>query len=165
VDSDWPTRLCPTYFHTLIIGSSDDTNRDLARLWELDTAMDVTAPISTEDAMISHFLDTHSVDQVGRYIVQLPRVPNPPKLGQSRTLAMQHFLSNERSLERKGKLKDFNHALQKYLTLGHAEIVPEHPHSHRTTTISLSMKFLKIPPIRWSGRCLTPPLGHRLASH
>ncbi len=76
---------------------------------------------------------------------------------------MQRFLSNERSLERKGKLKDFNHALQEYLTLGHAEIVPEHQltQDHYYLPVHGVFKDSTTTKVR---RCLTPPLGHRLAS-
>jgi len=86
--------------------------------------MEVASSTRIEDASISHFLDTHSVNTKGRYKVQLPRVPNPPELGQSSTLAVQRFLRNERSLRKRGKLEEFEHALQEYLTIGHAKEVP-----------------------------------------
>ncbi len=120
-----PLDYTPPASITLKIGSTDNTSPpDLSQLWELDMTPEVTSSSRMEDASISHFLDTHSVSAEGRYAVQLPRVPNPPELGQSRTLAVQRFLSNERSLRKQKKLEEFEHALQEYLTLGHAEEVP-----------------------------------------
>ncbi len=117
-----PLDYTPPASTTLKIGSTDNTSPpDLSQLWELDMTPEVTSSSRMEDASISHFLDTHSVSAEERYAVQLPRVPNPPELGQSRTLAVQCFLSNKRSLRKQGKLEEFEHALQEYVTLGHAE--------------------------------------------
>ncbi len=100
-----PLDYTPPASTTLKIGSTDNTSPpDLSQLWELDMTPEVTSSSMMEDASISHFLDTHSVSAEGRYAVQLPRVPNPPELGQSRTLAVQRFLSNERSLRKQGIL-------------------------------------------------------------
>jgi len=120
-----PLDYQPPTSTTLKIGSSDDTlAQDLSRLWELEGTPEAASQASAEDISIAHFKETHRIDQEGRYLVALPRISNPPELGSSRNIAVQRFLSNENSLKRKGKLEEFNKALQEYLTLGHAEVVP-----------------------------------------
>ena len=56
--------------------------------------------------------------------MNLPRTQDPPQLGHSRPTALRRFHQNERSLETKGKLGQFQEVLQKYVTLNHAEQVP-----------------------------------------
>ncbi len=59
-------------------------------------------------------------------MVSLPFKNDPPSLGDSRKQALSRFFHNERSLKSKGKLTAFNEALQEYLTLGHAHVIPFH---------------------------------------
>ncbi len=110
---------------TLKIGAPDNQLcQDLSQLWELEKTPETSSSLPPEDDYVKHFEETHTTNAEGRYSVQLPRIANPPDLGVSRNLAIQRFLSNEKSLQRKGKLEEFQKALQEYLTLGHAEIVP-----------------------------------------
>ncbi len=110
---------------TLKIGAPDNQLcQDLSQLWELEKTPETSSSLPPEDDCVKHFEETHTTNAEGRYSVQLTRIANPPDLGVSRNLAIQRFLSNEKSLQRKGKLEDFQKALQEYLTLGHAEIVP-----------------------------------------
>ncbi len=74
--------------------------------------------------MVQNFQDTHQIQADGRYMVKLPRVFNPPDLGESRSRAIQRFRQNEKSLKRKHKIKYFNAVLKEYLDLDHAEPVP-----------------------------------------
>ena len=60
----------------------------------------------------------------GRFSVTLPRVINPPAIGNTRRQAMSRLLSNEKSLRTKGKLAAFTKVMQEYLDLQHAEIIP-----------------------------------------
>jgi len=71
-----------------------------------------------------HFNETHSIDKDGRYIVKLPRIANPPTLGTSKHLAITRHKQSQRSLVRKGKVREFNNALAEYQELGHAEEAP-----------------------------------------
>ena len=73
---------------------------------------------------IMHFQDTCTKDAHGQYVMSLPRHTPPPKLGKSRETALQRYLSNERSLCKVGQWETFHQGVQKYLDLGHAELVP-----------------------------------------
>ena len=79
---------------------------------------------SDEEKAQAHFLDTHKVLDDGRFSVKLPRVDPTPRLGESRTGAVRRYLSNERTLKRKGQLEKFTQVLKEYLQLNHAEVVP-----------------------------------------
>ena len=76
-----------------------------------------------EKYVVDHFKDNHSRDEEGRFVVPLPRKAASPPLGESRTQAVNRFLTLERSLKFKGKVPEFNDAIQEYFTSGHAEEV------------------------------------------
>lgn len=77
-----------------------------------------------EQKAMDHFDETILRDQDGRYRAALPRLDHPPLLGRSRGLCLRRFLSNEKSLQRRGMLDDYNIALSEYGRMGHAERVP-----------------------------------------
>ncbi len=108
------------------IQTTEDTlYEDLSLLWAVDKTPETAHLCSAEEDIVNEFKDTHVIKTDGRYSVKLPRVSNPPELGQSRNMALRRFQQNERSLSQKGKLEEFNQALMDYLTLGHAEVVPD----------------------------------------
>lgn len=57
-------------------------------------------------------------------MVALPKNPNSIPIGESRSQALKHFLSLERSLATKGRFIDFDAVMQEYLVLKHAELIP-----------------------------------------
>ena len=73
---------------------------------------------------MDHFKAHHSRDDDGRFIIPLPRITNPPLLGESRSSAVRRYLSLELSLSSKGKSEEFHDVMEEYLKLGHAELVP-----------------------------------------
>ncbi len=107
-------------------GKEDPLDSLLQSMWTLDQSPDVsTKHLSQDDAQaVAHFHDTHVISPDGRFAVALPRVVNPPSLGESRSTAVRRFLQNERSLSKKGKLSDFEAVLKEYVDLDHAEKVP-----------------------------------------
>ena len=105
--------------------TEDDLHKDLSLLWQLDRTPELSHLQPEDEEVTQHFLDTHYVDEDGRYVVKLPRIHNPPELGTSRNLAMRRYLQNDRSLNKKGKSAEFNKALSAYLQLEHTEVVPE----------------------------------------
>ena len=64
-------------------------------------------------------------DPDGRYVVPLPKKLDAKPLGESRSTAVRRFLSLERSLRAREQFDQFNECIQEYLTMGHAEEVPE----------------------------------------
>ena len=57
-------------------------------------------------------------------VVQLPRKSTAPQLGESRPISEQRFQQNERSLRRKGKLKEHEAQVRDYAERDHSEKVP-----------------------------------------
>ena len=73
----------------------------------------------------SHYLSNLSYSSHdSRYQVTLPKKPELFPLGDSKTQAVNRYLSNERSLLRKNVWEPFQAVVQQYLDLGHAEEVP-----------------------------------------
>ncbi len=96
---------------------------DLSRLWELDQVPDAS-PLSTDEQQAVRQFDDMVNRVGGRFAVSLPRVKDPPLLGDTRRQALSRLLTNEKTLKAKDKLEAFSVVLPEYLTLGHAETVP-----------------------------------------
>jgi len=47
----------------------DPLHSDLARLWELDQVPNSKSSVAEDDEAINHFLETHTIDTDGRYVV------------------------------------------------------------------------------------------------
>ena len=108
----------------------DSLHQLLVRLWKMDQIPE-TAQLKDEDQLaMEHFADTHKVDKGGHYVVKLPRVPEPPELGESRQMAVKRFEQNERSLRRNGLFNQFEDVVNEYIELDHAEPVPSVEISH-----------------------------------
>ena len=95
------------------------------RIWLVDEVPgDALGYDSDEKRAADCFQDTIYREPDGRYVVQLPRKISPPKLGESRSLALKRYNHNEKALKQKGRWEDFAGAIQEYGQLGHAELVP-----------------------------------------
>ena len=73
---------------------------------------------------MQHIQTNNYHDEIGRFVVPLPRKPAAKPLGESRSQAVQRFLSLEHSLHCKGQFTDFNTVMQEYFDIKHAESVP-----------------------------------------
>ena len=97
-------------------------NSTMERFWELEQPVK-EAPVHTpdEERVQEEYARTHLfVPEAGRYQVTLPRKKNKQELGESRSIAYRRYLSNERSLQKKGKLEPFMKEVKSYLDLDHA---------------------------------------------
>ena len=117
-------------FITHVVASVEDSrvsDQILARFQELEEPSSfnlqaVRTP--TETKVEQHFSNTHHYDkELQRYVVRLPKVDDPPSLGESRTQAINRARANEKSLIRRGGLQPFQEVMREYLTLRHAEEV------------------------------------------
>jgi len=102
----------------------DNLVDDLSTLWELDR-VPAAPTLSPEDEKAVDDFHSSFVRKDNRFHVQLPRVKDPPLLGDSRRMAVSRLLANERSLSSKGKLEAFDVVMREYMTLDHAELVPK----------------------------------------
>lgn len=140
----------------------DNLQSDLSKLCELDQVPEAPSNTPDDDTTIEEFVNSHSrVD--GRFMVKLPRLPDPPTLDNSRGQALRRLLVNEKTLTKKGRLEDFQKVLHEYLTLGHAKVVPRNQLKITTYQYTLYSKILCLPPS--CVRCLTPRPAPLLASH
>ena len=83
-------------------------------------------PISLLEQQVEDmYLDTVVYNSINkRYTVSLPWKLDAPPLGDSRSQALQRYISNERSILRRNIWKPFQDVVQGYVDLGHAEIIP-----------------------------------------
>ncbi len=88
----------------------------LQKFWEIEDAEPALNP--EERSAIQHFKANQTRNDVGRFIVPLPRRKNIKPLGESRTQAVRRFLALERNLHSKNQFEE-------YFKLGHAEAVPQ----------------------------------------
>jgi len=117
LNSDPPPALMATVPPT-------DLQLDLGKLWEMDQVPEAPKMSPEDQAIIDDFnASARRID--GRFSVSLPRISNPPPLGNSRKQALSRLLANERSLAAKGKLSSFQTAVREYLEMGHAHIIPQ----------------------------------------
>ncbi len=82
----------------------DETHSLCQQLWDMEKVPEVSRHTPEEESALQQFSSHLTRESDGRYSVKLPRVHYPPQLGDSRRMATSRFLSNERSLLRKGKL-------------------------------------------------------------
>ncbi len=102
-----------------------DLQQDLGKLWELDQVPEAPKWSPEDQAVLNEFQQTHQRIE-RRFSVSLPRVSDPPPLGNSRRQAVSRLLANERSLAAKDKLTAFQSAVREYIDMGHAHIIPRH---------------------------------------
>ena len=117
---------------------SDDL---LTRFWEIEEPPNEQPTFTPEEeAVQKHFDLTHSyVDPPGHYQVSLSRKSKHATLGLSRPQAVHRFLSNERSIQRKGNYDAFQSVVREYIELGHTETVPSHDLTSSTEHYYLPM--------------------------
>ncbi len=101
----------------------DNLQHNLAKPWEMDQVPDSKCLPPEDSKIIADFISSHQRIE-GRYMIQLPRRPDPPSLGNTRRQALRRLLSNEKTLTSKHRLKEFQDVLREYITLGHAEVIP-----------------------------------------
>ena len=108
--------------HVAILTVVEVTEKAFTRFWEIEEPPHMEAVLTPEEHCVqSHYSNHHSfLPTLGRYEVTLPKTPDAPTLRESRSQALQHFTSNERSLLRKGTWEKFQAVVQEYMDLGHA---------------------------------------------
>ena len=97
----------------------------IQRFWELEDLPSTSSPLTRDEAYaLDHFHDSIQREVDGRYMVKLPRKIPTPTIGESRSVALRRFLSNKKSLMRKGTWEKFEAVVHEYFSLEHAEEVP-----------------------------------------
>ena len=120
------------------VEADDASNAILARFQELEEPSVFTIPLTAaENRVEEHYQKTHTYDATTKqYTVSLPKVEEPPELGESKTQAKNRARANEQSLIRKGKYEPFQLVMKEYLTLGHAiEVTGQQPHPQNSSSV------------------------------
>ena len=74
---------------------------------------------------MNHFDTTHVRDDLGRFVVTLPRKEECTRLGEYRSMAVRQFIGLEQSLRKKGEFEELAEAVKEYFYMQHAEPVPD----------------------------------------
>jgi len=78
-----------------------------------------------DDQVEKHFLATHSRDENGKYIVELPFNTESPEFGETLQGALKRFKSVERRLQQNEQLRtQYVYFMREYINLGHMREVP-----------------------------------------
>lgn len=114
--------------HGFHVSIDDDIYKLLHKFWELEEPPSVRAsPLSAlEQACENHFQASHSRDEGGRYIVQLPFKDSIDKLGDSRRRAtlIIHRLFNK--LKRDAEYSQhYSNFISEYAKLQHMRLIPD----------------------------------------
>ena len=109
-----------------ILSEEKDLNTTLKAFFTSEEVEPPPQPITfTEQQVEELYSDTVVYNAITRrYRVALPWKLDAPPLGDSRAQALHRYISNERSILKKGFWKPFQEVIQGYLDLGHAELVP-----------------------------------------
>ena len=94
----------------------------LRKFWEVEGPT-LQQPIfcAEEKTVVKHFEETHTRDEVGRFVVPLPIKEDVYPLGETRALAVRRFLSLEGSLHLNGKFDAFAEVMNEYFEQTHTE--------------------------------------------
>ena len=99
----------------------------LQKFWTLEEPPKPKTPLSLADKLaLQHYNQHLKHEESGRFVVNLPFKPQKSPLGESRPLALRHFLSLERRLRCSEQFEDYANVVNEYISSGHAERVPDH---------------------------------------
>ena len=113
--------------HYMTVASDGESNKLLARFWELESVPEKKHRTMEEAHCEEHFYDaTTTRDSAGRFYVRLPFKADGHLLGQSRVSAMRRFINLENKLKGENLLNvRYSDFVNEFLKLGHLEKVPD----------------------------------------
>ncbi|XP_076661131.1 uncharacterized protein LOC143365016 [Halictus rubicundus] len=104
---------------------------DMKKFWEVEEGPHNSYFSPSENECESHFKRTVRRLKSGRYIVALPFNEKKQLIGESRTHALNRFLSLERKLTRDSQLRtEYNRIMDEYIDLGHMTQVKNDQDTH-----------------------------------
>lgn len=106
-----PAPMKSTRYQNLSLLASGESRLELTlnRLWESEEPP--LAPIPDPEDVIceKHFVDTHSRDSDGRFVVRLPFKVEFNQIGETRLVALKRFHNLERRLLKEPRLRELLH--------------------------------------------------------
>ncbi|XP_070071102.1 uncharacterized protein [Drosophila takahashii] len=111
--------------NAIALTTTVDIGATLQKFWELENVQSSAKLEPEDDQVEKHFLATHSRDENGKYIVELPFNTENPEFGQTQKGALKRFKSVERRLQQNEQLRtQYVHFMREYTNLGHMREVP-----------------------------------------
>ncbi|XP_070855517.1 uncharacterized protein [Drosophila suzukii] len=111
--------------NAIALTTTMDIDNTLQRFWELENVQSNTKLEPEDDQVEKHFLATHSRDENGKYIVELPFNTESPEFGETLHGALKRFKSVERRLQQNEQLRtQYVYFMREYINLGHMREVP-----------------------------------------
>ncbi|XP_046865639.1 uncharacterized protein LOC124459902 [Drosophila willistoni] len=102
-----------------------DINASLQRFWELEDISSTTKLEPDDEQVEKHFLATHTRDEKGKYIVELPFKVTNPEFGDTLQGALNRFQTVERRLQQDANLgAKYVNFMREYFDLGHMRESP-----------------------------------------
>ncbi|XP_068140060.1 uncharacterized protein [Drosophila tropicalis] len=115
----------PQANNTFALTSYIDVNGSLQRFWELEDISSTTKLEPDDEQVEKHFLATHTRDEKGKYIVELPFKVTNPEFGDTLQGALNCFQSVERRLHQDANLRaKYVNFMREYFDLGHMRELP-----------------------------------------
>lgn len=106
----------------------NEVARILKRFWEIQELSSKRIRSPQEELVERIFAETHYRERNGRYVVNIPFVPESKPLGESREIALKRFLWLERRLQRDPQLREkYVKFMQEYEQLGHMQVAMGKP--------------------------------------
>ena len=118
INTDQTEQQVTTYCASILTG--DDL---LRKFWEVRTVISKSQHCPLMRSVVQHFNNTHTRNELGRFIMPLPRKDNATPLGESRSKVAKRFLNLERLLVAKGSSPKLIEAMHECFEMGHAEPV------------------------------------------
>ncbi|XP_027842478.2 uncharacterized protein LOC114123628, partial [Aphis gossypii] len=110
---------------TALYTTLESIDQSVQRFWELEDVPTAERKTPADVKCEEIYTSTTSRQGNGRYIVHLPFITNPPKLGESKSTALKRLHRLETRLGKSDELrKQYNAAMQDYLDSDHMTEVP-----------------------------------------
>lgn len=100
--------------------SNVEIEEKLKRFWEIESVDGMDARAIDEDECERYFMENHSRDENGRYIVAIPFKNSLSQLGRSRNMAVAQMLQLEKKFKLNPEFKErYTACINEYIDLGH----------------------------------------------
>ncbi|XP_068158453.1 uncharacterized protein [Drosophila tropicalis] len=117
--------MMPQANNAFALTSYIDVNASLQRFWELEDISSTSKLEADDEQVEKHFLATHTRDEKGKYIVELPFKVTNPEFGDTLQGALNRFQSVERRLHQDANLRaKYVNFMREYFDLGHMRELP-----------------------------------------
>lgn len=123
-----PAPVTSTHYQNLSLLTSSESRLEITlnKFWESEEPPLTPLPDPEDVICEKHFVDTHSRDSDGRFVVRLPFKVESKQIGDTRLVALKRFHNLERRLLKEPKLRElYTDFMRDYLDAGHMRAVSD----------------------------------------